>query len=192
MRMLSVLLSRSRLEFWRLKVSLWEGNESIPEMRVWKLGRVKLLMSLGQRNRVRTVSRAVGEICAVVESPPDDRLVVVEERREVQLEGELGDVVPVGSNVTSEAEAHVSRKVAGFGEIDTDDSSGDESDQNSGDAPSKDNSARGDDDAGSVHSSGSNVRHELENLCFLRALRGSEWWGFNPFFCCWQCRFTSQ
>ena len=111
------------------------------------------------------VSRAVDEeICAGVESPPDDRLVVVEERREVQLEGELGDVVPVSSSVTSKAEAHVSRKVAGFGEIDTDDSSGDESDRNSGDAPPEANSARGDDDAGSVHSSGSNARHELDYL----------------------------
>ena len=110
------------------------------------------------------VSRAVDETCAVVESPPDDRLVVVEEGREVQLEGDLGDVVPVGSNVTSEAEVHVSRRVAGFGEVDTDDSSGDESDRNSGDAPPEDSSARGDDDAGSVHSSGSNARHELDYL----------------------------
>ena len=110
------------------------------------------------------VSRAVDEICAVVESPPDHRLVVVEERREVQLEGELGDVVPVSSKVTSKTEAHVSRKVAGFGEIDTDDSSSDESDKNSGDAPPEDNSARCDDDAGSVRSSGSNARHKLDYL----------------------------
>ena len=92
------------------------------------------------------VSRAVDEICAGVESPPDDRF-----GRELQ--GELGDVVPVSSSVTSKAEAHVSRKTAGFGEIDTDDSSADESDRNSGDAPPEANSARGDDDGGSVHSS---------------------------------------
>ena len=45
------------------------------------------------------VSRAVDEVCAGVESPPDDRLVVVEERREIQFEGELGDVVPASSCV---------------------------------------------------------------------------------------------
>ena len=110
------------------------------------------------------VSRAVDEICAVVESPPDGRLVVVEEGREVQLEGDLGDVIPFDSNDTSKAEVRVSRRVAGFGEVDTDDSSGDESDRNSGDAPPEDSSARGDDDAGSVHSSGSNARHELDYL----------------------------
>ena len=88
----------------------------------------------------------------------------MEERREVQLEGELGNVVPASSSVTSPAEAHVSRKVAGFGEIDTDDSSGDESGRNSGDAPPGDSSARGDDDAGSVHSSGSDARHQLDYL----------------------------
>ena len=58
----------------------------------------------------------------------------------------------------------VSRKVAGLGEIDTDDSSGDESDRNSGVAPPGDSSARRDDDAGSVHSSGCDARHELDYL----------------------------
>ena len=72
------------------------------------------------------VSRAVDEICAVGESPPDGRLVVVEEGREVQLEGDLGNVVPFASNVTSEAEVRVSRRVAGFGKVDTGGSFGDE------------------------------------------------------------------
>ena len=58
----------------------------------------------------------------------------------------------------------VSRKVAGLGEIDTDDSSGDESDRNSGVAPPGDSSARRDDDAGSVHSSSCDARHELDYL----------------------------
>ena len=88
----------------------------------------------------------------------------MEERREVQLEGELGNVVPASSSVTSPAEAHVPRNIAGFGEIDTDDSSGDKSGRNSGDAPPGDSSARGDDDAGSVHSSGIDARHELDYL----------------------------
>ena len=110
------------------------------------------------------VSKTVNEICAVVESPPDGRLVVVEEGREVQLEGDLNDVVPFDSNVPSEAEVRVSRRVAGFGEVDTDDSSGDEIDRNSGDVPPEDSSALGDDDAGSVHSSGSNARHGLDYL----------------------------
>ena len=110
------------------------------------------------------VSRAIDEIFAGVEFPSDDRLVIVEERSEVQMEGRLVDVVPPGSCVASTAEAHESRKIAGFGEIDTDDSSDGESDRNSGDAPPGDSSARGDDDAGSVHSSGSDARHGLDYL----------------------------
>ena len=110
------------------------------------------------------VSRAVDAICSGVELPPDDHLVIVEERSEVQLEGELGDVATASCIVTSTADDPGSRKVAGFGEIDADDSSGDGSERNSGVVSPEDGSACDDDDAGSVHSSGSDARHELDYL----------------------------
>ena len=68
------------------------------------------------------------------------------------------------SSVTLQAETRVCRKIAGFGEVDTDDSFGDENDRGSDAASPGDSSACGDDDAGSIHSSGSDARHELDFL----------------------------
>ena len=88
----------------------------------------------------------------------------MEGTREIQCEGIVDDVaVPSESDSVGPGSQSI-RKVAGLGETDTADSADDDSGEGSGAAFPDIGSTRGDDDALSVHSSGSDARHDLDYL----------------------------
>ena len=112
--------------------------------------------------------RAVGRICDEMRAGGDSAiegcLEIVEETSETQCEGVVGDVAEPSASDSPEHGSQPIRKVAGFGEVDTDDSADDNRSEGSGAASLDKDGTCSDDDALSVHSSGSDARHDLDYL----------------------------